>query len=62
VTTAFQIPGRAGKSSNNDFRRLTVYTKRETVMTLKRLQLDTGKDISDLVQEALDAWLAGFQK
>ncbi len=48
---------RKGKSQNPDFDRLTVYLNRETILALNRRKVEEGRELSELVQEALDAWL-----
>ena len=44
---------RRGKSSDPIFLRMTVYVRRTTVEALE----DTNMEFSEVVQEALDAWL-----
>jgi len=52
-----QQHSRRGKSQNPDFDRLTVYLRRDSILTLNRRKVEEGRELSDLVQEALDAWL-----
>ena len=68
VQSSSQVPGRSGdqpvsqsltpgrrrgKSSDPNFLRMTVYVRRTTVEALEA----TNMEFSEVVQEALDAWL-----
>ncbi len=51
---------RAGKRSDPAYRPTTFYVRKETQRKAARLleDQDTGKDLSDLVQELLSKWIA----
>ena len=47
-----------GKRSNPHYRQTSMYLTKESVKALKQIGLDTDTDFSDLVQTALDEYLA----
>jgi hypothetical protein len=53
VSQSLILGRRRGKSSDPNFLRMTVYVRRTTVEALEA----TNMEFSEVVQEALDAWL-----
>ena len=53
VSQSLMVGRRRGKSSDPNFLRMTVYVRRTTVEALEA----TNMEFSEVVQEALDAWL-----
>jgi hypothetical protein len=48
-----------GKSADPEFVKLTSYIRRQTHLQVKKKLLDHGMEISELVEELMDRWLAG---
>ena len=51
-----------GKKSNPDFIQATVYLKKETHQTARKMLFDEHRQFSDLVEELLAKWIANIQK
>lgn len=48
---------KAGKSSDPDFSKLTLYVKTDTVTEVKKRLLGTGQDASELAEKLFSDWL-----
>jgi hypothetical protein len=48
-----------GKSADPEYVKLTSYIRRQTHLQVKRKLLDRGMEISELVEELMNSWLAG---
>jgi hypothetical protein len=48
-----------GKSVDPEYVKLTSYVRRQTHLQVKKKLLDRGMEISELVEELMDSWLAG---
>ena len=50
---------RQGKREDRDYGKIGVYIRAETITEVKSRLIRERKELSDLVQELLDKWLAG---
>ena len=48
-----------GKSADPEYVKLTSYIRRQTHLQVKKRLLDQGREISELVEDLMDSWLAG---
>lgn len=48
-----------GKSADPEYVKLTSYIRRQTHRDVKKKLLDQDREISELVEELMDKWLAG---
>ena len=51
-------PKRQGKREHHDYGKIGVYIRTETITEVKSRLIRERKDLSDLIQELLDTWLA----
>jgi hypothetical protein len=52
-------PKRQGKREHHDYGKIGVYIRMETITEVKTKLVRERRELSDLVQELLDKWLAG---
>lgn len=48
---------RTGKRSNADYVQISAYIKRETHRAAKKILIDDERDLSQLIEELLSAWV-----
>ena len=64
AATVEETNGKRGKRSDPDWIVTTVYLKKHTKRKTSRLleDLEMGKDVSDLIEELLQAWISKHSK